>query len=293
MIGKRIVALFIMTIVTTATPAIYQIGVEPRVGGISCSIDITGLELDYDLTPSDGTSIVFKAYLNITNTMDVEVVLSRLDLDVYHWSSQNSEGRNRKIGTLNTTYEYIIPAAVGDNLGYICSDYSTGSPKKESSDGDSSKLTRQIFAYLTLIEDEDSGMATTKAVGDFISHGEMDITLQGWAQVGPFRFAYNNPGTEIDCTFWDTNFVIEDIFQLTKQDTSSIYSGSSSEVTTAGKFVIHAKIHNPSGIPMTLENYNFSLLDDFGVTRARGIPLSDTLDSLDPDILDASLEEKT
>ena len=105
--NTRIIALFLMAIISTASPTLYQQGIQPRVEGAACSISILNVELDEELTEEH--IVVFTAYLAIENTADVEVVLSRLTLDVYHHSK--SIGRYRMIGTMNTTDEFKIPAS--------------------------------------------------------------------------------------------------------------------------------------------------------------------------------------
>ncbi|MHA1338502.1 MAG: hypothetical protein ACTSRZ_01265 [Promethearchaeota archaeon] len=271
----RITALFVMTIITTATPAIYQVGIEPRVAGANCDITITSLQLDRDNT-EEGVAM-FKAYLRVDNRAPVDVILSQLTLDVYHYSSV---GRFQLIGTMNTTQEYQVPAN-----GHIQSTYENGVVSNiYPADNDRTV----VYAKLAFYQDKGGGHATTEALADLISRGYLSLYLKGKAEVGPFAFKYQRYQT-LTANFWDPNFVIIDVFPyLPDPDvnwnphytTPEEYADSG-----IGKYVIHAKMHNPSGIPFVLNQYNFSLVDDSNNIRAIGIDSFELLDTAyDPDV---------
>jgi hypothetical protein len=281
MIGKRVIALFVMTLVTTATPAVYQIGIEPRIAGAACDITITSLEIDQEKTGTD--IVVFNAYLRIENRAPVQVILSRLALDVYHYSSLTS--RYQLIGSMNTSREYVIPAAV-DGVPSSIQTVKTTEGLSTTYPAENDRIP--VVATLGFYEDSIQGTATTEAIGELISRGYLSIQLKGTAQVGPFKFEYERYET-ISLKFWDPNFVVEDVFPF--YDNSSIKfepnyaTAPVYEDSGVGKYVVHLKMHNPSGISMVLEDYNFSLVDTEGKVRATGILASDAFQTAyDPDV---------
>lgn len=274
-VGKRVAALIVMALISTATPAIYQIGVEPRVAGARCNIKINSLELDQDYTTEN--MAIFKAYLRVENNEPVDVILSQLTLDVYHYSSS---GRYELIGTLNTTRDYTVPGrgviqSVKDE-GVVTTIYPAENDRVP------------VVGRLALYQDRAGGSATTEAMADLISKGFVTLYTKGYADVGPFSFQFDSDHS-LSLNFWDPNFVIEDVFPYLEESDADYdpeyTTGDQYEDSGVGKYVIHAKMHNPSGIPFVISDYNFSLVDNNDVVRARGIPLSTTLDSAyDPDV---------
>ncbi|MBD3354097.1 MAG: hypothetical protein GF364_21625 [Candidatus Lokiarchaeota archaeon] len=274
-VGKRVTALIVMTLISTVTPAVYQVGIEPRVAGANCDIAITSLSLDQDYT-EEGLAI-FKAYLRVDNRAPVDVILSQLTLDVYHHSST---GRYEMIGSMNTSQEYQIEAnsfiqstKQGDTVITIYPAENNQVP---------------VMAKLAFYQDATGGSATTEAMADLISRGYLSLMLKGKAQVGPFAFDYERYQT-LTLSFWDPNFVVTDVFPYIPEasinwepeyTTPSEYPDSG-----IGKYIIHAKMHNPSGIPFVLENYNFSLIDQYDNVRAVGIDIETVFDNAyDPDV---------
>ncbi|MHA1872086.1 MAG: hypothetical protein ACTSXF_14165, partial [Promethearchaeota archaeon] len=262
LMDRRIVTLIVLTLISTSTPAVYQVGIQPRVEGAKCDISITSLELDEDLTTPE--MAVFNAYLRIDNHASVDVILSRLSLDVYHHSSIT--GRYEMIGTLNTSQEYRVYAhsfiqSVKTTEGVV----TINAPTEDK---------QTVVAILGLKQDEKGGHSTTEAVGELISKGYVSLRLKGIAEVGPFKFKYERYQT-LSLNFWDPNFVLEDIFPY--YDNNSInwepkYTGPNNYNTSGvGKYVLHLKMHNPSGIPMILQEYSFSLVDENNTVRARAI----------------------
>ena len=150
--NTRALALFLMAIVSTASPTVYQLGIQPRVDGAGCSISIQFLELDEELTQQ--YVVVFNAYLTIENPSDIDVTLSRLNLDVYHHSQ--IVGRPRLIGTLNTTTEYNIPAKSAIYTRQGEQGLETLNPYNPK---------QQVVAKLSFKEDEAKGSATSEAIG--------------------------------------------------------------------------------------------------------------------------------
>lgn len=273
--GRRITALFIMTIISTATPAVYQVGIEPRVAGAKCEIYITSLRLDQEYT-EEGVA-VFKAYLRIENRQPVDVILSQLTLDVYHYSSL---GRYQLIGSMNTSQEY----KVGPNE-VIQSVYENGRINTiypEEKDG------VPVVAKLAFFQDSVGGSATTEAIGNLISRGYLSLYLKGKASVGPFSFDYEIYPT-LYLNFWDPNFVIIDVLPYLPYESSSVwpqYTGEGSYSDSGvGKYIIHAKMHNPSGIPFVINDYTFSLVDSDNNLRAVGFNISEIVaNAYDPDV---------
>ncbi len=288
--NTRIIALFLMAIVSTASPTLYQQGIQPRVEGAACSISILNLELDEDLTKEH--LVVFNAYLSIENTADVEVVLSRLALDVYHHSK--ASGRYRLIGSLNTTDEFKI--------GPSSTIYTKRTPQGLQTLNPLNK-GQLVVAKLAFIEDEARGSATSEAVGELIQKGFISIMLKGKAQVGPFEFDYQKHET-LQVDFWDPNFVILDVFNYYSSPKPNEFPNYISNIsspdynTDYACIVVRALMHNPSGIPMVLQNYTFDLYTKEGIGVGNGkIASGISIDELayqahDPDYLDKGARRK-
>ena len=288
MLQRRITALVIMALVSTSTPAVYQIGVEPRLQGANCEISITSLEMDQESTKLGVAS--FRAYLRVDNQAPVDVILSQLNLDVYHHSA--AIGRYQKIGTLQTDLEYKIGYKEGEDYIYshIDADGNLETYYPEESD------RIPVVANLTFVEDSIGGHATTEAIGNLISLGYLSVMLKGNAQVGPFSFEYERYQT-LTLDFWDPNFVIDDVFPLLESRSvfdNPYYDGVSDYSDSGvGKYVIKAKMHNPSRLPMVIRDLNFSLIDNNDQIRAYGLGMAEeTLSaSYDPDVLDDELAD--
>ena len=288
--NTRIIALFLMAIVSTASPTLYQQGIQPRVEGAACSISILNLELDEDLTKEH--LVVFNAYLSIENTADVEVVLSRLALDVYHHSK--ASGRYRLIGSLNTTDEFKIGPSSSIYTKRTPAGLQTLNPLNKG---------QLVMAKLAFIEDEARGSATSEAIGELIQKGFISIMLKGKAQVGPFEFDYQRHET-LQVEFWDPNFVILDVFNYyssPKPNEFPIYISNTSSPdyhTEYACIVVRALMHNPSGIPMVLQNYTFDLYSKEGQSVGTGkMATGMSIDELayqghDPDYLDKGARRK-
>lgn len=106
-VGKRIVALVVMALMATASPAVYQKTIQPLEDGFNCDINIVGLQIDH-ATYNLQNTLVFDAYISITNLAGVPAILSQLNLDVYDFSA--TLNRYVQIGTFNTTTSYTIDA---------------------------------------------------------------------------------------------------------------------------------------------------------------------------------------
>ncbi|MHA1730976.1 MAG: hypothetical protein ACTSU5_03490 [Promethearchaeota archaeon] len=296
LIGKRMVALFIMTIMSTATPAVYQKGIEPRVEGANCNIEITDIEYvtDRELTHTD--VLTLKAYLRIENTAPTEVILSRLNLDMYHHSALR--GRYELIGTFNTTMEYVVPAAKandegGYDPGYIDTSLDADGTKLHTTSETgkaAEKYTKtDAFAYITfrrLADYYGVDAPVYEALSDLIQRKYLNVMLKGDARIGPFTFNYQRAMT-INLDVWDTDFVIEDIFPAIPGE----LGGSSPEwdPNTAANYdfntlFFHLQTHNPSRIPLILHNYTFNLLDEDGNLLANGLYSQKFQDFYDPDL---------
>lgn len=266
MIGKRTVALFVCSLVTTITPAVYQYGIEPRFQGAQCDIEILTLEL-YDTSYN---SITFKAFLRIENDADTPVILSRLDLDVYFYS--NNLGRFQLIGNLSTDQEYTLEA----------NDYiqSTGTGERTIN---ALNPSQRVYGYLTFKQGVGLTSGTNEAISKLIQKGFLNIIMKGKARVGPFSFAYEKPNT-LSIDFWDSNFVIKDILP---------YAPYTSTAHDSECVIVHAKMRNPSGIPLKIEDFTIDLYDSNENLRATGINNSIVaLDTTDPDTDEKTLAEE-
>jgi len=200
--GKRIIVLVVMALMSTASPAVYQKAVQPRVEGANCSIDITALRIRETETTSRTNEIVFDAYLRIDNPADVAVVLSELDLDVYHYSK--SESRFKLIGKFNTSQEYEILAN-----SYI-QDYPTGYGQRYYP-GTGHESIRIIATLILYGADTASESPANEAITELVKKGSTEVILKGVAKIGPFTFQYKRKET-LNVEFFDSNFVITDVF---------------------------------------------------------------------------------
>jgi hypothetical protein len=268
-----------MALVATVVPATYQKGIQPRVAASDCKITINNVELDEKRTTSG--EIVLTAYLKIENTQNIDVVLSRLSLDVYHYSAQVD--RNRWIGTFNTTAEYTIPAN-----GYISSYFDTSYRIQDSildSDTTSHGIeyyitgdpdVKRVQATLTLSQDVSQGSGTTEAIASLIENGYLEIKLKGKAKVGPFEFDYTATET-ITENLWDSKLVITDVFNYHRSpetDEFPIYDATINNSDT-NVYVVVAKMHNPSTLPIVLMNYDLDLLDPEDNVIATGMAVEE------------------
>ena len=105
-VRKRIVALVVMALMATAV-AVYQKTIQPLEDGFNCDINIVGLQID-DATYNLQNTLVFDAYISITNLAGVPAIFSQLNLDVYDFSA--TLNRYVQMGTFNTTTSYTIDA---------------------------------------------------------------------------------------------------------------------------------------------------------------------------------------
>lgn len=249
--GKRIVALIVMALMSTASPAVYQKAIQPREAGFNCEIQINSLKID-GATYNTENMIVFDAYISIHNLAGVPAVLSRLDLDVYHLSS--SLNRYIQIGTFNTSQEYTIDAGAtleGPN----------------------------IYGLLTLVGNSDpSKSPSNEAFAALIRSGSVPLKFKGTATAGPLTFSYERDITLYN-SFFDPNLIISDLWNFNSQPSLAI----SPQGNDTNILVARVKLHNPSSIPMTFQSYSFDLKYN-GVTIATGVPMDTLFASYDPDL---------
>ena len=228
---------------------------------------------------------MFYAYLSIENPSDIDVIFTKLSLDVYHHSKL--VGRPRLIGTLNITDEYNIPAQTSIFTRKGEQGLETFNPYNPK---------QQVVAKLAFNEDESQGSATSEAIGELIQKGFISVDLRGKAHVGPLEFDYKKSEV-FKINFWDPNFVILDVFNYySDQNPAKLprfvtNTSSPNYNTDYATVVVRALMHNPSGVPLTLNNYTFDLYtradESIGARRvAQGMSIDHLANyGYDPDYL--------
>ncbi|GAB4318520.1 MAG: hypothetical protein Kow0069_21690 [Promethearchaeota archaeon] len=289
LIGKRMVTLFVLTLVSTATPAIYQKGIEPRVEGAQCNIQIVDLTYVEDSRYTRTDVLTLKAYLRIENSAPNEVILSRLNLDMYYHSQ--IRGRYELIGYFNTTQEYVVPAATvneyGDTVPGWVQTTADGIHSTSVKGKAGEKYTEHdTFAYITFVRlstyyGEDAPVY--EALADLIQYGSLSVKLKGDARIGPFTFTYQSDQL-LRLDLWDSEFVIEDIFPAIK-DSDKNYDPSADPDYEFNTLFFHLKTRNPSRVPVILFNYTFHLKErGSGATIATGVYSRELSQFYDPDL---------
>jgi len=257
-LGKRVVAIIVMALMSTASPAVYQKVLQPTIDGLNCNISISDLVLDKQLTYAKNNTVFFQAYLSIQNLADVDVVLSPLSLDVYHYSEK--DGRYRLIGSFNTSRSISVRA-------------------RETITA-TQNVNTEAMGILVLDE------AADEAIAQLIRKRSVELTMKGVATVGPFTFQYEKK-ISLNTNFFDPNFIIVDVFNYYPEsgfDKFPVYD-QIGKTTDTNVFVVRAKFRNPSGIPMTLSRWTFDVYGQSGKI-ATGIPIEQLVYAYDPDFID-------
>lgn len=276
-----------MTLVSTATPAVYQQGIEPRVEGAACNVQIMDIDYVSDSQYTYTDVLTLKAYLRVENYQPNEVVLSRLNLDMYHHSALR--GRYEMVGYFNTTREYTIPAATENEYGGLSPGYvesqldAAGNVLHTSSVSGRAgeQYTRtDTFAYISfhrLSNYYGADAPVYEALSDLIQRKFLNVMLRGEARIGPFTFEYQRHQT-LHLDVWDSDFVINDIFPAIPN------SDPNSDPVDGEQLFFHVQTRNPSRIPIVLYNMSFDLKRADGTLIARGMNSKNLWRYYDPDI---------
>ncbi len=267
MIAKRVVALVLMAMVSTVSPAIYQKGLEPRLGALDAKISVNSFT--YEAARSGRDVLCYKAWITVQNPNPYEVILSQLDLDMFFATNYTREydgetqERFKKIGSFNTTQEFTVPASKGVDVpenewGAIASfDASShkiyGDPLwgtvSETSGG--TWTEQPVYAYI-YFSTQFEGNATEEAISSLLDHGTITVSLQGDLVIGPLKIPFSIDDIELGLNIKDKIFTIVDVVGAYKSTVGT-------SVAANDIYYIQAVIRNPSGNPFILKNYRFDL----------------------------------
>lgn len=278
MIAKRVVALVVMAMISTVSPAVYQKGLEPRLGALDSEIEINSFT--YDAARSGKDVLCYKAWITVRNPNPYEVILSQLDLDMFYSTAyrRGYDGKElerfKKIGSFNTTQEYTIPASKGVNVpeseyGAIASfDEFSHKIYEDPLWGEVSRSSGQwtdvpVFAYVYL-STQYEGNATEEAIAQLLDTKRIAVDLQGDLIIGPLKMPVSLPNVELNLDIWGEIFTLIDVvggYQRT------VGTG----IATNDVYYIQAIIQNPSGNPFIMKDYRFDLYAGGATPIALGI----------------------
>ena len=254
---KRIGAIVALAVAATVSPLVYQYIIQPRTEASDVSISILDIQYNDDLSTPEATA--FNLYLKLENNRDNDVILSPLQLDVYFHDTESLEERYRLIGEFQTFIDYVIPAE-----SFVASELTDQglSDRVDNNDEDGYNEGKQITGLLKLYDTDGFRAGTNEALIRLINQGSVSLKLKGNAQFGAISMPFETGAINLALTIWDPEIVIHDVFLYDDGDT--VFSDT---------FVIHTKMRNPSGIPMTLktDNMNIGL---YNRTETPGYPIT-------------------
>jgi hypothetical protein len=253
---KRISVIVALAVVSTVSPLTYQYLIQPRVEAAGVRIELTGIQ--YNDVESSSEATAFTLYLKLLNDVDNDVILSPLQLDVYFHDYE--EGRFRLIGEFFTEEDYKIPKRVQmGEPGYVGSriDVETGQIERfdpyDKSVGSQQpyNLDRNIQGVLKVYKTSGFTQGSNKALMQLLNKQSVTLYLKGSANFGPISIPFTARDVLLETVIWDPEIIIHDVFLL--------YEGSPVPTTHPDTFVLHTKMRNPSGLPLTLVDFNLGL----------------------------------
>jgi len=284
---KRIGAIVALAVAATVSPLVYQYVIQPRTE--ASEVTITIMDVQYNDDMSLNTTTAFNMYLKLQNKLENDVILSPLQLDVYYHDTESAE-RYRLIGEFQTFMDYVIPAN-----SFVASELTEEalSDRVDNHDEKGYNPGKQIMGLLKLYDTPGFRDGTNEALIRLINTGQVFLKLKGNAQFGPISMPFESKSSiSLDLTVWDPELVIHDIFLL-RESIPGV-----GVVTHNDTFVIHSKMRNPSGIPLTFTDFTLGLYN--GTETAQdpitdddqvgwGIKLRDISTSVDPQQTDRML----